>query len=54
MLLISRKGAGINSASDLSGKRVALLADNEISDLLLETACLEEFAAELRQSAGQN
>lgn len=49
MLLISRKGAGIQSAADLSGKRVTLLADNEISDLLLETACLKS----LRQSCAK-
>lgn len=49
MLLISRKGAGIQSASDLAGKRVVLLDDNDISDLLLETACLKK----LRQSCAK-
>lgn len=43
LLLLSRKDAGIRSSSDLAGKRVVLLSDNEISDLWMETFCLRTF-----------
>ncbi len=43
LLLLVRKDAGIRSTSDLAGKRVVLLADNEISDLWMETFCLRTF-----------
>lgn len=38
-LLVARQGAGIKSARDLAGKRVMLLADHELSDLLMDTLC---------------
>lgn len=43
MFLLVRKAAGIKQARDLTGKRVALLSANAISDLWLETLCLRTF-----------
>ncbi len=43
MLLVARKQAHVSNFKDLSGLHVALLAENEISDLWLETACLRTF-----------
>jgi ABC-type phosphate/phosphonate transport system substrate-binding protein len=43
LLLVARRGAGIESPRDLSGKRVVLLSQNEISDLVLETLCLRHL-----------
>lgn len=43
LYLLVRKDAGIESGKDLAGKRIALLSQNEISDLWLETFCLRTF-----------
>ncbi len=43
MFLLVRKAAGIRHARDLAGQRVALLSNNAISDLWLETYCLRAF-----------
>lgn len=43
MLLLTRKGAGIQSGKDLAGKRVLLLGNNAFSDLWLETYCYRTF-----------
>ncbi|MBK6744135.1 MAG: PhnD/SsuA/transferrin family substrate-binding protein [Hydrogenophilales bacterium] len=43
LFLLVRKGAGIRQSRDLAGKRVALLSNNAVSDLWLDTCCLRVF-----------
>ncbi len=51
VLLLANKDAGMRSARDLAGKRVVLLADNGISDLLLRTICLRSMRHSCAQAA---
>lgn len=48
LLLLVRQGAGIRSARDLAGKRVVLIADSEVSELMLEATCLRALGAPCR------
>ncbi|MDR3395323.1 MAG: PhnD/SsuA/transferrin family substrate-binding protein [Parasulfuritortus sp.] len=50
MVLLARKNSGIRSEHDLRGKRVVLLSENDISDLILETTCLHQFHTTCAQS----
>jgi ABC-type amino acid transport substrate-binding protein len=43
MVLVARKGSGISGVRDLAGKRVLLLSNNEISELLMDTLCLRHL-----------
>lgn len=50
MMLLVRKDSGIKTEHDLQGRRVVLLSDNEISDLMLDTLCLHQFHASCARS----
>ncbi len=43
MMLLARRDSGLTGFKDIAGKRIVLLSDNELSDLLLETSCLRNF-----------
>lgn len=43
MVLLARRDSGLTGFKDLAGKRVVLLTDNELSELLLETGCLRNY-----------
>lgn len=43
MVLLVRKGKGIKDLKDLYDKRVVLMSDNAISDLVMDTTCLRQF-----------
>jgi ABC-type phosphate/phosphonate transport system substrate-binding protein len=43
LLLLTRKDAGIADLNALAGKRVALLKDDELSEVYLETVCLRHY-----------
>lgn len=49
LVLVARKADNIHGVEDLSGRRVVLLSDNELSDLWLATSCLRV----LHQSCAQ-
>ena len=51
LVLVTRKNTGIHEFKDLAGKKVALLSDNEISDLWLDTACLRVFHKSCAQAS---
>lgn len=43
LILLSRRDNGVASLKDLTDKRVALLKDDELSEVYLETLCLGQF-----------
>jgi len=51
MVLVARKQASVTDFKSAAGKRFVLLADNEISDVWLETACLRVFHQRCAQAS---
>lgn len=49
LLLLARKDAGIADLDALAGKRVALLKDDELSEVYLETVCLRQYKRPCKQ-----
>ncbi|MBK6744136.1 MAG: PhnD/SsuA/transferrin family substrate-binding protein [Hydrogenophilales bacterium] len=52
LLLLTRRDAGIGSLKGLAGKRVALLKDDELSEVYLETLCLGQYRRPCKQVFG--
>jgi hypothetical protein len=52
LLLLARRDAGVADLGGLAGKRVALLKDDELSDIYLETVCLRHYKRPCKQVFG--
>lgn len=51
LVLLVRQGAGIRSPRDLAGKRVVLMEDSEVSELMLETTCRRALGTDCARAA---